>query len=189
MSYLSRTFLDIVEEMSSYNANRLRPAQTAQWVKTLLEPTKIGRKLLSDRELNELIEEHTHLYKYDPAKSYEISTKSKLGLGGTCRVFLIQRKYDRKKFALRFARDSYKKDSAQTVEQFKTEVFLQSYCRHENICQVYDACHYIDRFWMIVEYLPGNSLTQICQKAKGRLTEEFIKYSLLQTLKAINYLH
>lgn len=75
-------------------------------------------------------------------------------------------------------------------ESMKNEIALMTLCRHENIVRYIEGYLYKERFWLFLEFMDSGCLTSMLEnKFYLNFTEGAIQYVMLESLKALYYLH
>ena len=148
------------------------------------------KQMPSTQQFEQLMQQHNIWKNEDPSPYYDVYSQDKLGVGGFAKVFRVQRKTDKKQFALKFCTPGNEEDKQLMIN----EVALMRMCAGTNgFClDVIDAYN-DDRgiLWIFVELMAG-ALTPVIRNMRMReeyWTEKAIKWSLLQTLRGLQYLH
>lgn len=76
----------------------------------------------------------------------------------------------------------------QQKNKFKLEASNQHQCNHPNIAQIYDWFDENDTVYIIMEFIPGNSLHKVL-KDEGRLSENRAISYFLQVAHALQHVH
>lgn len=75
---------------------------------------------------------------------------------------------------------------------FISEINIQRNTEHPNVVKLFEAYKVADHVWVALEYMEGGNLYQILsafEESKQLLTEPQIAYIVLETLKALSYIH
>jgi serine/threonine protein kinase len=63
-------------------------------------------------------------------------------------------------------------------------------CRDTDFVLGYkEAYQYRDKMWIIIELMDGGALTPMLEELSGDYSEDFCKYVLWKTVKALKFLH
>ena len=90
----------------------------------------------------------------------------KLGEGGMGAVYLSREEATKREVALKLVLDQEK--SKEAALRFKREILATSMCGHENVIEIYDAGETKDgSFFMAMEYVPGEELSEIIKREGG----------------------
>eukprot|EP00301_Raphidiophrys_heterophryoidea_P005445 c12285_g1_i3.p1 GENE.c12285_g1_i3~~c12285_g1_i3.p1 ORF type:complete len:444 (-),score=124.70 c12285_g1_i3:373-1704(-) len=117
----------------------------------------------------------------DPTKLYK--NLKKIGEGGCGSVYYAERISDSKKLAIKVMQRS-QNSNMQTVEN---EVALMSLSHHPNVVEYYDTFLTPTEMWLVMEYMPGGSLTHMLMFNK--LKEPQIALLCKESLKSLAFLH
>ncbi|MBK7860766.1 MAG: protein kinase [Archangiaceae bacterium] len=123
---------------------------------------------------------------------YEI--KNPLSTGGMAEVYLaVQRGAGdfEKQVAVKVLLPELEEDPA-LVERFLYEARLAAGLTHPNICQVFDAGEEHGRHYMVLEYLPGQTLGRIIRRGVRvgqRLSPQLAAYCVARAAEALAYAH
>jgi serine/threonine protein kinase len=117
----------------------------------------------------------------DPSKLYK--NLKKIGEGGCGSVFYAEKVEDGKKVAIKVMQRSQNQD----METVENEVALMSLSHHPNVIKYYDAFITKTEMWLVMEYMPGGSLTHLIMFNK--LKEPQIAFLCRETLKSLSFLH
>ena len=78
-------------------------------------------------------------------------------------MFLVKRRSDNKKFALKFCEPKKEEDRA----MIEFEIGIMQYFNEKYACDAIINCHeafnYVNRLWIFLEHMDGGSLTRICE--------------------------
>lgn len=65
-----------------------------------------------------------------------------------------------------------------------------SICDHHNIVRYHDGYYFKEKFWLFIEYMDAGCLTDILEAGFYQVfTEKVVQYIVVETLKALKYLH
>eukprot|EP01130_Rhizamoeba_saxonica_P003353 TRINITY_DN1420_c0_g1_i2.p1 TRINITY_DN1420_c0_g1~~TRINITY_DN1420_c0_g1_i2.p1 ORF type:complete len:298 (+),score=75.61 TRINITY_DN1420_c0_g1_i2:672-1565(+) len=75
-------------------------------------------------------------------------------------------------------------------EDLVSEISMMNSFRHKNIVSYHKTFHFDEALWVVMEFMDGGSLTEILElHHQLRLSEPQIAYILLESLKALQYIH
>jgi Tol biopolymer transport system component/tRNA A-37 threonylcarbamoyl transferase component Bud32 len=115
---------------------------------------------------------------------YEI--RDLIAAGGMAVVYRAFQPALNKDVAIKVLRTSLA-DDPQFVERFRREAMAAAGLRHQNILPVYDAGTFEGRHYIVMDYVPGGTLTQ--RLAKGALPADEAADLAAQIADALNYAH
>lgn len=78
--------------------------------------------------------------------------------------------------------------TARNWKHLLMEVYVHSTSKHYNIVRYIEGFKIDDIIWVVLEYMNAGSLTQVIESGI-ELKEPHIAYVLLQTLRALAYIH
>ncbi|HMQ11133.1 MAG TPA: serine/threonine-protein kinase [Oligoflexia bacterium] len=119
---------------------------------------------------------------------------AKIGQGGMAEVFKAVKtgaKGFEKTFALKRILPPFSDKTHFTAMLFD-EAHLQAQLNHPNLVQVYDFAHDQEQYYLIMEYIEGIALKDLCKHLwthKLDIPWQASLYILSQTLKALHYIH
>lgn len=117
----------------------------------------------------------------DPTQLYK--NLKKIGEGGCGSVYYAERATDNRKLAIKVMQRSQNSD----LETVENEVALMKLSTHPNIVTYFDTFLTPTEMWLVMEYMPGGSLTHMLMFNK--LKEPQIALLCKETLKALAFLH
>lgn len=121
------------------------------------------------------------------AGHYEIDLDQPLGSGGMAVVYLGRDLRTRRSVALKTLRIEYRKDP-ETRARFRREARTMAFLTHPNVTRVYDLFEEEEAPWVVLEYVPGQSLKEEIA-ARGPFSVEETAKFLDQIAKALDHLH
>lgn len=110
-----------------------------------------------------------------------------LGAGGMGSVFLAEHLVMNRQIAIKVIRKEYT-SNPEAVLRFKNEVRNAARLSHRNIVTAHDAEQVDDVHFLVMEYVPGESLSQLL-KRKGRLSVTHACNYVLQVAHGLNHAH
>jgi serine/threonine-protein kinase len=119
---------------------------------------------------------------------YEV--EKHLGRGGMGDVYLVRDTIINRKAALKTIRDDTNLDPRQVIEmrqRFYREAQTAGKLTHPNIVTVYDVGEELGMSYIVMEYVDGNTLTQLMKKQ--RLTLPQIKHVITNAAMGLDYAH
>jgi len=111
-----------------------------------------------------------------------------LGSGGMGTVFLAEHIALGKKVALKVLA-SHLTHNERLMERFEQEARVQANLEHPNIAQVTDFITDNINYAIVIEYVPGMTLSEILEDSGGPMSTEEIKQFMLPVLDAVGYAH
>gem|GEM_PF-1225461 len=117
-----------------------------------------------------------------------LRVEKKLGHGATSAVFLVSRKKDASRLALKVMPPSVS-DSAWARKSFLREAALGRALKHPNVARLFESGRYGGAYFVLMEYCPGGSSEEERVSAGGRLSPERALSIILPTLDGLDYLH
>ena len=117
-----------------------------------------------------------------------LRVEKKLGHGATSAVFLVSRKKDASRLALKVMPPSVS-DSDWARKSFLREAALGRALKHPNVARLFESGHYGGTYFVLMEYCPGGSSEEERVSAGGRLSPERSLSIILPTLDGLDYLH
>jgi serine/threonine protein kinase len=114
-----------------------------------------------------------------------------LGGGGMKLVYLVEDTHLNRKAALAEMIDSFTRlsDQAAAIAAFEREADLLAELESEYIPRIYDRFSENTRHYLVMEYVPGQTLDERLTTAGGKLDENFVIAVATQVLEALEYLH
>jgi serine/threonine protein kinase len=110
-----------------------------------------------------------------------------LGRGGMGSVFLAKHIKMNRRAALKIVSKKVGKDP-DSLQQFLTEARATASLDHPNIVRAYDVDREGDHFYIVMEYVPGNTLDEIVE-LDGPLEFEFIANCIRQAADGLAHAH
>jgi len=108
----------------------------------------------------------------------------KIGEGGNGSVYFAQRINDNQHVAIKVIQ----RDAHANMQGVENEIALQKLsCNHVNVVGYFDTYLTAGELWVVMEYVPGGSLTTLLMHCK--LSEPSIAYVCRESLNALAYLH
>jgi len=118
------------------------------------------------------------------AEKYKI--EQLIGVGGMGAVFAASHQFTGKRVALKWMLPSLARD-ADAVERFLREARAAGQINHPNVVDVYDVGKHQDAYFMVMELLSGEPLTQTL--ARGGLTSADVLGLLLPAMRGVAAAH
>jgi serine/threonine protein kinase len=139
---------------------------------------------MTDDEVAQMIERNVVFKTTDPRENYEVV--SQIGVGGFSAVYQVKDKKSGAVYALKYI--TPKNDNEKKI--FRNEIALMMECKDtEFVLNYKEAYWFRDKIWIIIELMDGGALTPMLEEMKGSYSEEFCKYVLYKTVKALKFLH
>ncbi len=91
----------------------------------------------------------------------------RLGEGGMGKVYLAVRERDGQRFALKVLPPRKAQEDAQTLKRFRREMDLSRRVHHPNVAHTVEVGEEGDVLYMVVEYVPGDTLYHIVRRTHG----------------------
>ena len=89
-----------------------------------------------------------------------------LGEGGMGKVYLAESRTDRRRVAIKVLPPK-KAEEVRALQRFRREMDLSRRVNHPNIARTLDVGHEGDVYFMIMEYIPGQSLYELVKREGG----------------------
>ena len=121
----------------------------------------------------------------------KVRIDSLLARGGIAEVYLGEHVALQREVAVKILRNQYEDDS-QLLERFEREARVVAKLRHSNIVQVFDFDTVEGRPYLVMEYVPGISLSRylhILHGRNGRLELPIVNRIITQVAYALQYAH
>jgi serine/threonine protein kinase len=116
-----------------------------------------------------------------------------IGRGGMGAVYLVTDTLDQNRvMALKEMSNTAivdARDRAMAVEQFRREAELLRRLRHPNLPIVSDEFALDDRYYLVMEYVPGSTLQQMLDRGEGPFPEARVVAWANQLCDVLHYLH
>jgi serine/threonine protein kinase len=120
-----------------------------------------------------------------------VRIESLLARGGMAEVYLGTHTTLQREVAVKILRNQYEDDPL-LLERFEREARVVAKLRHPNIVQVFDFDTIDDRPYLVMEYIPGPSLSKYLmalQAKNGRLALPLVSRLLTGVANALQYAH
>ena len=121
----------------------------------------------------------------------KVRIDSLLARGGIAEVYLGEHVALQREVAVKILRNQYEDDS-QLLERFEREARVVAKLRHSNIVQVFDFDTVEGRPYLVMEYVPGVSLSRYLHALhvkNGRLELPIVSRIITQVAHALQYAH
>ncbi len=79
-------------------------------------------------------------------------------------------------------------DRQEIIERFKREAQTAAKLSHPNIITIFDVCEYQERYFIAMEYLPGDTLKDVLASKKSFKMEDILEI-LIQTSNGLDHAH
>ncbi|BBM88017.1 serine/threonine protein kinase [Candidatus Uabimicrobium amorphum] len=116
--------------------------------------------------------------------------KKPIGHGGMGVIYLAKHKLLQKEYAIKFLYDKnqvYNTDD-ELEQRFISEASMAVELRHDNLVEVYDISKYKNHFYMVMEYIEGETIEQAIAKGKNFVEQDVI-HVLHEVLSALQAIH
>ncbi|CDW90682.1 rps6 protein kinase [Stylonychia lemnae] len=123
-------------------------------------------------EYNELVERHQSMKQYKMTLN-DFEVVKVLGRGGYGKVFLVNRKSDKKVFAMKVIKKDRVKNPKQ-ITRTKTERYILEKLEHPFLMHLKYAYTTKDKLFMIINYCPGGELFYHLQRMDFGLSKEHV---------------
>src|SRR5262249_55200219 len=127
------------------------------------EPSKLAGLLVRDGILTNFQAEQLLLGKWRRFHIGKYKVLERLGAGGMGRVFLCEHKRMRRRVAVKVL-PSGKAEDPSSLERFYREARAVAALDHPNIVRAYDIDQDDNLHFLVMEYVDGSSLQEICKK-------------------------
>jgi serine/threonine-protein kinase len=121
------------------------------------------------------------------AGRYQVDLQAPLGTGGMALVYRGRDLRLRRDVALKTLRVEYRSDP-DTRARFRREARFMAFLAHRNVVRVEDLCEDGDTSWVILEYVPGQTLKDLVA-ARGPFSPAATSRILDQIAAALDHLH
>ncbi len=121
------------------------------------------------------------------ASHYEIDLARPLGTGGMAVVYKGKDTRTRRDVALKTLRPEYRRDH-ESRARFRREARTMAFLTHPNVARVFDLYEDDEAPWVVIEFVPGQSIKQLIA-AKGVFAVEETALILEQAARALDHLH
>src|SRR5262245_21546169 len=111
----------------------------------------------------------------------------KIGEGGMSIVYLAEHKSNRTQVVVKQLREELAFDK-QLVDHFVQGAQIMQQLRHPHLARVFDYIEHDGNYFMVEEYLPGGSLSDLLTKGVHFSQEEALRWCR-DALHAVNYAH
>lgn len=115
--------------------------------------------------------------------------KERIGRGGMGVVYRGQHLQLPREVAIKFINAGDGRDLRRLRERFKKEAYIQSQLDHPGIVKIYDYIVAEQTYYIIMEYVQGRSLAQLCASEECPLELSRALDIFEQVLKAVAYAH
>lgn len=112
-----------------------------------------------------------------------------IGRGGFGRVFLVKRKSDGKKLALKILLAGKKEVRQKDIELFQREMSNVMSFRHKYIVEYAGQGHENGFFYFLMEYCAGGSVNDLMSQRGGKLSQKEAASYMLQILEGLEFIH
>lgn len=122
----------------------------------------------------------------------KVYIESLLARGGMAEVYLGTHTSLQRKVAVKILRNYHSDDILRPLERFELEARAVAKLRHPNIVQVFDFDSIDDQPYLVMEYIPGPSLSKylaVLHSKGGRLGLPLIDQLLSRIASALQYAH
>ena len=121
------------------------------------------------------------------ANRYEVDVDRPLGVGGMAMVYPGRDLRTRRPVALKTLKPEYQNDPA-TRQRFRREARMMAFVSHPNLVTIYDLHEEPNGSWVVMEYVPGETLKQHVER-EGPLHPEEVGRILDQLADALGQFH
>ena len=118
--------------------------------------------------------------------SYTITKK--ISEGGMGEIYLAEHKFLERKAAVKVLHKTYSSNK-DIRHRFIQEAQTLSRLDHPYIVKIFDFDQYQDVFYIIMEYVDGNTLDEYTRIKNGLMPEYMAKEFFIKVLSAVNYAH
>lgn len=117
--------------------------------------------------------------------------KKPIGAGGMGVIYLANHKILQKEYAIKFLYDKnkiYNSDDDELEQRFISEACIAIELRHNNLVEVYDIAKYRNHFYMVMEYINGETVEQAITQGKSFVEEDVI-HVMKEVLRGLKVIH
>jgi len=140
--------------------------------------------MMTDEDVQQMIERNCQFNTSDPRENYDIIRQ--IGVGGFSAVYEVKDKRNGSIYALKYITPKNKNEE----KIFRNEIALMMECKDtEFVLNYKEAYWFRDKIWIIIELMDGGALTPMLEELRGNYSEDFCKYVLYKTVKALKFLH
>ena len=121
------------------------------------------------------------------ANRYEVDVDRPLGVGGMAMVYSGRDLRARRPVALKTLKPEYQNDP-NTRQRFRREARMMAFVSHPNLVTIYDLHEEPNGSWVVMEFVPGETLKQLVER-EGPLHPEEVGRILDQLADALGQFH
>lgn len=121
------------------------------------------------------------------ANRYEVDVDHPLGVGGMAMVYRGRDLRARRPVALKTLKAEYQNDP-NTRQRFRREARMMAFVSHPNLVTIYDLHEEPNGSWVVMEFVPGETLKQLVDR-EGPLHPEEVGRILDQLADALSQFH
>jgi len=119
-------------------------------------------------------------------QSYEIDEL--IDEGGMGSIYLGVHKYLKREAAIKDL-NPLLRNKPEIIERFRNEAFILSQLQHPNIVSLYDYVENENGYYIIMEYVKGETLAEYIETTTGPIPEKRAISIFLKILDAVGYAH
>ena len=134
-------------------------------------------------EIQAVLQQACEVKTENPALIYKIVKQIGQGSFGT--IFKVMHSKTMKHYALKYNKPKRRSERDEIIN----ECSLIKHLNCEQLINCHEVYEFNQRVWVILELMEGGALTDIILERSGKLSEDFVRWSLYQVAKGLAAMH